>query len=374
MKKLIDLRKELHQFPEIAHQEEKTAKKILEFFKELEPDESIVKIGGNGLVFIFEGKEKGKTLLFRSELDGLPIQESNQFKHASKNKGKGHLCGHDGHMAILCGLGKFLSKRDFKGKAILLFQPAEEVGEGAEKMLSDKKMKSIKPDYAFALHNLPQFKLGKVIVRPGIFAAASTGLIIKLTGKPSHASHPKDGINPSFALSQIIQLMHETPQMQTDLEEAFQITIVGLKAGQKAFGTSASTGELYATLRSYSNSSMQRICKIIEKKSKSIAKMNDLKVEIEYTEAFAAVNNSIEATHLVEKSCKDLGLEIEEANYPFPWSEDVGAFSKHYPLCLFGLGAGENQAQLHNQDYDFPDELIEKGVTIFKQLITSANH
>lgn len=373
MKELIQLRKELHQYPEIAHEEKKTAQKIIDFFQELKPDESRTEIGGQGLIFTFQGKKKGKTLLFRSELDGLPIEESNEFSHASKIQGKGHLCGHDGHMAILCGLGKILSKREFKGKVHLLFQPAEEVGEGASQMLGDKKMQSIQPDFAFALHNLPQFKIGHVILKSGVFAAASTGIIFKLKGKPTHASHPKDGINPSFAISQLIHLMHETPQMHTALEEAFQITIVGFNAGQKAFGTSAADGELYATLRAYNNSIMERICQLIEKKSAAIAKQNQLELEISYTEGFAAVNNDEEATRIVEKVCKKLRIKTHPADHPFPWSEDVGEFSKYYPLCLFGLGAGKNQPQLHNQDYDFPDSLIEKGVDIFYQIIETAN-
>tara|TARA_R110002096_G_scaffold72174_4_gene172172 strand:- start:18505 stop:19665 length:1161 start_codon:yes stop_codon:yes gene_type:complete len=368
------LRQHLHQDPELAHQEVKTAKKVLEFLLNTNPDEVVEGIGGNGLIVSYKGTSKGKDLLFRAELDALPIEEVNTFEHASKNEKVSHKCGHDGHMAILCGLAMLLKDRDkYKGTVHLLFQPAEETGEGAMKMLEDSKINAFKVDYAFALHNLPGFKMGEIVVKRNTFAAASKGLIVKLKGKPSHASHPKDGINPLFAASQILQLFNESPNMHTALEEVAQITPVGIKMGQKAFGTSASEGEIYATLRTYEDATMERMSTYLEEKIAGIAALHKLKHSIEWTEEFAAVKNDETCFEILENALKELNFEQQEVSSPFPWSEDFGRFSERFPTCMFGLGAGEKHQQLHQEDYDFPDDIISTGVQVFYKLIEKAN-
>lgn len=364
------LRHELHQFPEVAHQEKDTAKRILAFLAETQADQIIDKIGGNGIIATYKGEKAGKSILFRAELDALPIAEVNQFDYRSKTENKSHKCGHDGHMAILCGLASLLQDRNsFSGTIHLLFQPAEETGEGAQKMLEDEKMKNIRADYAFALHNLPGFEKGEVVVKSGIFAAASKGMIVKLKGKPSHASHPKDGINPTFAATQILQLFHEMPNMHSALEEVVQITPVGIQIGQKAFGTSAGEGELYATIRTYDNALMESISAGLKQKIKRIGELNKLTTTVDWTEEFQAVENSKEGVEWVKTAAKKLELSITEAKNPFPWSEDFGQFGKRFPLCLFGLGSGKDHPQLHNEDYDFPDEIIPHGIQLFNEII-----
>jgi amidohydrolase len=276
-------------------------------------------------------------------------------------------------MSILLVLSHFLNDRDFSGTVILLFQPAEETGEGAQAMLKDKRIQDLKVDRAYALHNLPGFELGKVIYKEEIFAAASKGVIIKLKGKPSHASHPKDGINPSLAVAEIVQAFYEIPQMHTALEEVALITPVGMKVGQKAFGTSASEGEVYATLRTYSNQSMERLSEVLEKRVCKIAEGFESKYEIGYTEEFKAVVNEKDSNKPLLSACKKLEIENQNASSPFPWSEDFGQFAKQFPIYFFGLGAGNKQPQLHNEDYDFPDELIEIGSRLFFEIIQAEN-
>ena len=200
IQELIQLRKKLHTMPEVAFEEKNTNKEILNFFSALQPDQTITQLGGTGLAFIFKGEKPGKRLLFRCELDALPIEDLKKSPYQSQILGKGHLCGHDGHMAIICGLGeKLAGNRPESGEVILLFQPAEETGDGAKAVLADPRFKQIKPDFAFALHNLPGFPLHQVVMRKGTFAAGSTGMTISLTGKTSHSAHPEAGINPAQA-------------------------------------------------------------------------------------------------------------------------------------------------------------------------------
>ena len=267
--KLIKLRKDLHSNPELAGEEKNTSDKINNFIGRFYPDEIITELGGHGLAFIFKGKEKGKTILFRSELDALPISEQNDFEYKSSIENVSHKCGHDGHMTILCGLASTIkNNKPDKGKVVLLFQPAEETGKGAEAVLEDKKFEQIKPDYVFALHNLPGYPAGSVVIKDGTFASASKGMIIKLHGKTSHASEPENGITPTPAVASIIQRLPLVPNEIKKENHFCLITIIYARIGDVAFGTTPGYAEIMATLRSYHDEDMNYIteeCKKIVK-------------------------------------------------------------------------------------------------------------
>ncbi|MCR9081319.1 MAG: amidohydrolase [Cyclobacteriaceae bacterium] len=367
MNSLTQLRHSLHQHPEIAGEETETAQRILEFFKPLQADEVIENLGGTGLAFIFKGKSSGKRLLFRCELDALPIVETGNPSYRSTIPGKGHLCGHDGHMAIICGLGEKLSQnRPESGEVILLFQPAEETGDGARAILEDSRFEQIKPDFAFALHNLPGYPLHQVVMRKGTFAAGSTGLTISLTGKTSHSAHPEAGINPAQAIAKLIQ---ELPKLPQQAKGFALLTLIHAELGSLAFGTSAGKGNLSMTLRAFDQQDLDELIEKVKNKAEAIAKSERLKVEFSFVEQFAVSVNDPKLYPLVEKAVKGLSVNLVEKSEPFLWSEDFGLFSQICPSFLFGLGAGENCPQLHEGSYDFPDELIETGVGIFDRIV-----
>jgi amidohydrolase len=366
---LIQLRRALHQNPEIAEEESATAKRILNFFDPLKPDQTILNLGGHGLAFVFKGENPGIRTLYRCELDALPIAELGEKEHKSQVLGKAHLCGHDGHMAILCGLGERLAEqRPENGEVVLLFQPAEETGQGAKAVLEDPRFGQIRPNQAFALHNLPGFPLHQVVMKSRAFAAGSTGMTISLLGKTSHAAHPEAGINPAQAMAKLIQIL---PTLTTQLEGFGLVTLIHAELGSKAFGTSAGAGSLSATIRAFDQQELEKLIRLAKEAAESIAKEYELKVEFSFQESFAVSKNDSEVTQLGKKVIQELGLEIVEKAEPFRWSEDFGVFTQVCPAFLFGLGAGKNCPQLHEPTYDFPDELIETGVKIFEGIVRS---
>jgi amidohydrolase len=370
VKKLIKLRKEIHQNPELAGEEKLTAKRIISFAKMYNPDKIIPNIGGKGLAVIFEGMENGRTVLIRCELDALPISETNKLNYRSIYNNVSHKCGHDGHMAIVSGLIPLLSKSKLKkGRVILLYQPAEETGEGAEKILNDKKFKSIKPEFVFALHNLPGFEKGKILVRQKEFASASKGVIIKLFGKTSHAAEPEKGINPALAVSEIISGLTSLPKKIRSLKDFSLVTIIHSKIGERAFGTSPGYAEVMATLRSYKNSDMNLLKENALEKVKSIAQKYNLKTEISFVENFPATVNEKSCVDIVINAAKENKLKTKYLTEPFKWSEDFGHFTNKFKGALFGLGSGIKHPALHNPDYDFPDEIIVPGVITFYSII-----
>jgi amidohydrolase len=365
--RLIELRKLLHRHPEVAGHEAETARIVSEFIYPFGPDTIVRDLGGNGFACVFTGKKPGITVAFRSELDGLPIQEINESAHQSRNSGISHACGHDGHMAILAGLAMQLSRqRPERGKVVLLFQPAEETGEGAISMIEDSRFKDMNPGYLFAMHNLPGRPLGQVLIREGSFTWASRGMVVKLRGISSHAAHPEKGRSPAGALAEIIQSL---PGLTQALEGFSLVTIIHARLGEISFGTSPEYAEVRATLRSQDDRSMERLVHQAERLVVGAGTRHDLEVEISWRDVFPATRNHPKAVHVVERAVAACTMRIEGTEVPFRWSEDFGRFLVSYQGALFCIGAGENHPSLHSPHYDFQDDLIEPGVALYEQIV-----
>ncbi len=365
---IIKLRHEIHQYPEVSNKEYKTSERILNYVGELHPDE-IIKLGKTGLAFVFRGKDEGKTVVFRAELDALPIKEKSNVKYASVNDHVAHVCGHDGHMAIITGLAQKISKnRPLKGKVIILYQPAEEVEQGARDVVENPKFIHLKPDFIFALHNVPGFKKHKILLKKGSFTSASKGMTVKLTGKTAHAGEPENGINPADAISEMIKKLHLLRDDRSLFSDFVLLTIIHIQLGEISFGTSPGYAELRVTLRAFENEDMEVLTHRCEEIIERIAKAEKLDCGISYSEVFPATVNNDNCVGIVEQSARQLNLDIQKMDNPFKWSEDFGYFTEKYPACLFGLGSGKDQPQLHNPDFDFPDDLIEIGINIFYKI------
>lgn len=370
MEELINLRKELHQNPELSGFEKETAVRIQLFLSQYTPTKLYTNIGGNGIIAIYKGKEKGKTVLLRCELDALPIQEINSFEHQSKVENVSHKCGHDGHMAIICGVAKKIFENPLeKGNVILLFQPSEENGKGSEAVLKDDFFKTTQPDFVFALHNLPGYPKNQIIVKEGTFTCAVNSIIIKLHGKTSHAGEPEKGNNPAVAISEIITVFLKKNQPNILEENYCVITPIYIEMGEKAYGVSAGYGEVHFTFRSNQNKLMQQIENDLEEIAITIAKKQNLTPEISWTENFKANENDKVAVEFIRNAARKENLSIFEKDVPFSFGEDFGLFTQHFDGAIFGIGSGENIPSLHNPDYDFPDEIIKSGVSVFYSLI-----
>jgi amidohydrolase len=375
LESLIRLRKELHKNPELSGKETETAKRIISFLEQYPPDEMQTNVGGTGIIAIYKGAEEGKSILFRCELDALPIKETNSFEHKSIKNTISHKCGHDGHMAILCGLASELyHQQPEKGNVVILFQPAEENGSGAKKVANDEKFKVLKLDYVFALHNLPGFDKNQIVVKDGTFSCAVKSIIIRLKGKVAHAAEPENGINPAMAIATIIQQFDLKNQYNKSKKDFAIITPVYSSFGQKAYGVSAGKGEVHFTIRCQTNDEMERLSKELENLTEEIAKINQLEFKIKWTDSFHANENNSEANHYIKNASKILVLDVVEKDTPFSWGEDFGLFTQHYPGAMFGLGAGKETPALHHSDYDFPDEIILTGIKLFHQISKEINH
>ena len=267
-------------------------------------------------------KESGKApIAFRADMDAV----------CGKDGKPGHYCGHDGHSSILCGVALYLSKREElpDRDVYLIFQPGEEIGAGAKickELLAEKQIGEI-----YGLHNIPGYPKNQVLLRKGTFACASTGLSIRMTGTPSHAAYPD--------------------------------------VGSTNYGVSAFEGTLRLTVRAEKEDAFDAYVNEIKSLAATLAEENQLTIAIEEIERFPATENHDTNVDKLRACAEKLQFPVTELAQPMRWSEDFGYYLQEVPGAFFGVGDGEEHAQLHTAEYEFPDEIMKTAVAMLVGLI-----
>ena len=384
----LKIRRELHENAELSHEEHRT-REILEAFFERETDFRVVRQDG-WFFAVKEGLKAEEVVAFRAELDALPIPEG--------GRPVSHRCGHDGHMAALCGVALALKGVVPARTVCLVFQPAEEVGEGgeacarvlreelpavlgrgagrepavpsttAEKPCAGEKdatsdLPAIREIYA--CHNRSGYPEGSVFCCRGLTQPASEGLIISLTGEPSHASEPEKGRSPAEAISKLAL-------MAADMNRASPMilsTVVGIRVGAGDFGISPGDGELRLTLRAENESDMKNLEATLLREAEALAKEYGLHLENEIRDYFPETRNHAGCARKVLAAAGRLGLPVCESRELWRASEDFGYYTREFPGAMFYVGNGEDYAPLHTEGYEFQDRILGKIVEMFLALI-----
>ena len=366
---LITFRRLLHQFPEVSGEEEQTAERIADALSALSPNQIITGLGGHGVAAVFDSGRDGPTVLFRAELDALPIPEETGLDWTSTTEGKGHLCGHDGHMTILLALGRLLSRQPIQqGRVVLMFQPAEEDGSGARLVVADPKFSEIAPDYAFAIHNEPGLPFGYVGTKTGLINCASRGLIIRFKGKTSHAAEPELALSPVPLLGEMIDHLCQLGQGGVLNDDFKLVTVTHINVGEPSFGITPSDAEIYTTLRASTDQAITAMQDQAISLAQSRAEQKGLTLEWEVHDDFAASINHPEATKIAEDAMAALNIPFGSQGVPMRASEDFGVFGWEAPSAMLCLGPGVDHPALHQPDYDFSDDLIPIGAAIFEKI------
>ena len=254
---LTALRRDLHRHPEISGEEAQTAATIVRALTPMNPTGVITGMGGHGVAAIFDSGVDRPTVLFRAELDELPIPKISQNDWVSQVAGKGHLCGHDGHMTMLLGLVRLIGRKPIaKGRVVLMFQPAEEDGSGARAVVADPGFQQIAPDWAFAIHNEPGRPFGHVSTRKGLINCASRGLAISFTGKTAHAAEPEMGVSPAPAIATLIPALGALGAGGALDAAPKLVTMTHVHIGEPTFGIAPAHGQIFATLRAADDTAM----------------------------------------------------------------------------------------------------------------------
>ncbi|WP_071393556.1 M20 metallopeptidase family protein [Bacillus tuaregi] len=358
------LRHELHMHPELSNEEVWTKQRLLSFIQEHSKLEIVDK--GNWFYAIYHAGEGKRNIAFRADFDALPMEESLDIPHASRIPGKAHKCGHDGHSASLAGFALEVDQKGADHNIYFLFQPAEETGDGAIQCVGFIKEHSI--DEIFSYHNMSGMRFKTVHVIEGTAQFASKGMTIRMEGSPAHASQPEDGVNPAFALANIINRIPEftAPENHKGL---VLCTVVQVDIGEKAFGMSASRGELLLTIRAQYEEELDQLQDDLEKLAIAQAEAYGIKtVTISYQDEFPETKNHKESIAKVRKVCREKGIEVVDMPEAWRASEDFGHYTKATKGAMVYIGNGEDYPQIHTYEYDFRDEIIETAVELFKGL------
>ena len=366
---LVAFRRQLHRQPELSGQEQETAAMILSALKALSPTGLVTGLGGHGVAAVFDSGKTGPTVLFRAELDALPIVEESGVAWTSLVPGTAHLCGHDGHMAMLVGLGRLLHRQPIEsGRVVLMFQPAEENGSGARAVVADPHFADIAPDWAFAIHNEPGLSFGYVGTRAGLINCASRGFAIRIEGRTSHAAEPELACSPVGLLGTIITHL-ESLGSGGVLDEHFRLaTITHVNVGEPNFGITPGNAEIMVTLRASTDIAVNEMEAAARQQVAGLVDEKGLGVTFGIHDEFAASINDEAAVAVATRALDQLGIPHGNDGVPMRASEDFGVFGRNARSAMLCLGSGVDHPALHQPDYDFPDDLIRMGAHIFERI------
>jgi amidohydrolase len=338
---LVKLRRELHQYPELAFHEFKTSERIT---KELNKLKVKVKMGiaKTGIVGVLQGSKNGKTVALRADMDALPILEQTNFPYKSKNKGMMHACGHDLHMACVIGAAYILSalKNELKGNVKFIFQPSEEVHPGGAKpMIQAGVLKNPSVSAIFGLHCDSAIAVGKIGVRDGPMMAQADDFDIIVLGKGGHGARPHDGVDAIVVASQIIQALQTIPSRKISPVEPVVIS-VGKIQGGTARNIICDRVILKGTARSLNKEVARKIPKLLKEIASGVARSAGASAEVDYHAGYPVLVNHPGATNLARSTIsKMFGKEaIFEIQKPMMGAEDFAYYLENVPGSFLRLG------------------------------------
>lgn len=372
---IVKIRRCIHENPELGMEENETSKLVA---KELEKLglEVETKVANTGVVGLLRGKEEGKTILLRADMDALPITEKTGLEFSSKNDGKMHACGHDVHTSILLGVAKVLTemKDEINGNVKFVFQPAEEMNPtgGARYMIEEGVLENPKVDAAFALHVWGE-KVGTVAVRRGTMMAQSDRLFITVKGKASHASQPQNGDDAILAAAQILVALQSIISRNVDPMESAVITVGTIKGGTR-YNVLCDEVVLEGTVRTFNEKVAEMMPGKITNLAQNIAEAMGCSAEVEYVKGYSMTSNNEELADIAIESFKDiLGEEnVIIPEHPASGSEDFSEFTKSVPSVFYWLGLESDKnigkTTLHNPNLVVDEDCIPVGIKSMSKL------
>ncbi len=355
---IIEIRHRLHRHPELSNNEYKTAGLIAEKLKSWGYS-PIMGIAKTGISVVLDSKKPGKTVALRADMDALPVQEKSKIDFPSQHDGVMHACGHDGHMATLLMAAYLLQDAEFSGKIKFIFQPAEEIGAGAEAMIKEGILENPTVDAIFGYHNIPTFPKNKIIVRPHCFMAGAARFKISIEGVGGHSSAPDKTIDPIYIGSTIIQAIQSIVSRSISPFDPIVISVTQFHAGY-ADNVIPDKAVLQGTLRFTDNNKVNLVKKKMTDLVIDIAKSLGGSASIEFVQTVPAVMNAVDETNLVRQVASDLyGKEnVIDLEQNFMATEDFSFFLNKTPGCYFMVGTGIDKKYIHHPEYTFEDEII----------------
>jgi amidohydrolase len=364
---VVAWRRDFHMYPELGNHEKRTAKIVAEHLKGL-GIEVFEGVGGCGVIGLIKGGNVGKVIALRADMDALPIQEGNTFEYSSKIPGVMHACGHDGNTAMLMGTASILSKMrtNLKGSVKFIFQPAEEGGGGAKKMILDGALENPRPDAIIATH-LVSFDSGTITIRKGISHTASDSFKLEVYGNGGHGAKPHESTDTLLAACQIVNALQMIVSRKVSPQETATVTVGKIHSGT-AVNIIPEYAVLEGTVRTINPEVQDVVIKGINDIAEGICKAIGTTYKLTYEKNYSVVYNDYNVMDTIQRACEKYfdQKNLRIADLPRPGSEDFSEYTKSgIPGGYFWLGGaylGQEPSKNHQPTYDWDENTMKAGM------------
>ena len=371
---LVALRRDLHRHPELSWQERRTQEVVLDRLRAwgVEDARPLADTGATALVC---GARPGRTLLWRADMDALPIQERNDVEYASTVPGVMHACGHDGHVAIALGLARLIHERrkSLAGSVRFVFQPAEESAGGAQRCIEAGVLEEPAVDAALALHLGADAPTGEVVVMPGPAAAAPTAIAITIRGRGGHAAQPDQAVDAIVAASQAVVALQTVVSRSTSPSDAVVLTIGTMEGGER-LNIIAEQVRMTGTIRTFDDRVLERTLRRVEDVLAGVTAAMGAEYELSHYTSCPVLVNDAAMTALVEREARAFfGEKGLLRRAPITGADDMACFLERVPGCYFFLGARPQQRSRrfphHHPSFDFDERALTVGLEFALRLV-----
>ncbi len=371
---IVAWRRDLHTHPELMYDVHRTAALVAEKLREFGCDEVVSGLGRTGVVAVINGRQPAdgqavQSIGLRADMDALPIKEATGLPYASKTPGVMHACGHDGHTAMLLGAARYLAEtRNFAGRAVLIFQPAEEGGGGAAAMIADGLVERFAIDQMYGMHNGPGMPLGTFALRPGAIMASTDSIDLRIEGVGGHAARPHNSIDPVLAGAKLVIALQSIVSRSVDPLESAVLSMCEFHAGS-ARNVIPHTAELKGTVRTLSPQIRDLMEQRVREVVAGVAQLTGTSIELSYERGYpVVVNHDAQTAHAAAVAAEIVGEGRVMDMPPLMSAEDFAYMLEARPGALIFIGNG-NSAGLHHPAYDFNDDAIVFGTSYWIRLV-----
>ncbi|MDJ0714419.1 MAG: M20 family metallopeptidase [Prochloraceae cyanobacterium] len=372
--KMVELRRTLHRYPELAFEEEKTAATIMDELRRLDIPFEYGGVGG-AVVGKIEGGEKGApTIAIRADMDALPGNENTGLPFASKNPGKMHACGHDGHMAMVLGAAALLKANPPPGNVNLIFQPAEERGGGARIAIASGALEGVSA--IFGGHLTRHYKVGEIMVASGTITSHSDGFTIRVKGRGGHGARPHEAVDAVVVSGLLIMAVQTLVSREINPAHPSVITIGKVEAGS-AGNVIAEEASLYGTIRTTNSAVRKHIIEGLQRIAKAVGDLHNASIVVEIREGYPPVVNTEKEAEIARRAVLAVLGEsgLAAMDQPSMGAEDFSYYLLEIPGCYVRFGAcreGCENIPLHSPSFDFDEEALKFGAAFFDRVAREA--
>ena len=369
---ITEWRRDIHAHPEILYDTHRTSALVAEKLRSFGCDEVVEGIGQTGVCGVIEGRAatSGRTIALRADMDALPIHEETGLDYASKTPGAMHACGHDGHTAMLLGAARYLSEtRNFDGRVVVIFQPAEEGGAGGKAMCDDQMMERFAIDEVYGMHNWPGRPVGSFAIRPGPFFAATDVLTIVFEGRGGHAAKPQETVDTTLMAAQAVTVIQSIASRNADPIDNVVVSITSFETSSNAFNVIPQKVTLKGTVRTLTEEMRVLAEERLTAICAGIAQTFGGTVDLDYVRNYPVMTNHDEETRFAAAAAEKVSGSCDEAPLVMG-GEDFAFMLEERPGAYILVGNGDT-AMVHHPEYNFNDEAIPMGCSWWAEIVES---